>query len=263
MNQTANTAIVLRYANYRDNDRMLTLFSPTRGKLEALCRGCRRPRSPLVSASELFALGDYELYQKGDHLTVIGVTMTEMFYPLREDFDRLSVGTYLLNLCELAIQPGENAQELFMLLLHTLSRLTFTDQDWRPLLAGFLIHFAACEGYQPQLDACIQCGRILGEDEALFFDIRGGGLCCKSCHDELLSREAIALHGQPAPRFSVRSMHRPLAHAQRRWMQHALRTGSASWVDTPEMYAPLSLLRDYVETRLDQPVRSAAMLPKA
>lgn len=33
MQQTNNTAIVLRHANYRDNDRMLTLFSPTRGKL--------------------------------------------------------------------------------------------------------------------------------------------------------------------------------------------------------------------------------------
>lgn len=29
MRQTENTAIVLRYANYRDYDRMLTLLSPT------------------------------------------------------------------------------------------------------------------------------------------------------------------------------------------------------------------------------------------
>lgn len=262
MIQTDHTAIVLRYVNYRDNDRMLTLFSPTRGKLEVMCRGCRRPKSPLLSASELFALGDFELYQKGDRLTITGFAMTEMFFPLRQDFDRLAVGTYLLNLCELAIQPGEAAQELFMLLLHTLSRLTFTNQDWRPLLAGFLLHFAACEGYQPQLEACTECGRILSPDEALFFDIRGGGLCCRACHEELLSREAVALHGKPAPAFSVRHMHRPLAAAQLRWMQHAMRAGSASWLNTPEKYAPLALLRSYVETRLDQPIRSAGMLPK-
>ena len=52
MNQTSNTAIVLRYANYRENDRMLTLFSPTRGLVEAVARGCRRPKSKLLSASE-------------------------------------------------------------------------------------------------------------------------------------------------------------------------------------------------------------------
>ena len=38
MRQTERTAIVLRYANYRDNDRMLTLFSPTQGRIEALSR---------------------------------------------------------------------------------------------------------------------------------------------------------------------------------------------------------------------------------
>ena len=57
MKQTEHTAIVLRYANYRDNDRMLTLFSPTKGRIEALARGCRKPRSPILNASELFALG--------------------------------------------------------------------------------------------------------------------------------------------------------------------------------------------------------------
>ena len=262
MNQTEHTAIVLRYVNYRDNDRMLTLFSPTRGKLEAMCRGCRRPKSPLLNASEIFALGDYELYQKADRLTITNVTLTEMFYPLREDFDRLAVGTYLLNLCELAIQPGENAQELFMLLLHTLSRLTFTDQEWRPLLAGFLIHFAACEGYQPELDACIQCGRILEKEEALFLDLRGGGLVCRGCHEELLAQEKVLLHGQRAPQYSIQNMHRPLAAAQLAWMKMALRSGSASWVNETDCYAPTALMREYVEMRLDQPVRSAGMLPK-
>ena len=116
MRQTERTAIVLRFANYRDNDRMLTLFSPTQGRIEALSRGCRKPRSPILNASELFALGDFELYQKGVHLTVISANLIETFYPLRQDFDRLAVGTYLLGVAEAYIQPGVPAQELFMLL---------------------------------------------------------------------------------------------------------------------------------------------------
>lgn len=262
MNQTDHTAIVLRYVNYRDNDRMLTLFSPTRGKLEVMCRGCRRPKSPLLNASELFALGDYELYQKADRLTVTNVSLTEMFYPLRQDFDRLAVGTYLLNLCELAIQPGENAQELFMLLLHTLSRLTFTDQEWRPLLCGFLAHFAACEGYQPELEDCVHCGRPLSDDEPRFMDLRSGGLCCRACHETQLTAETAELRGRPAPQYSVRRMQQPIAAEQVAWLRMALRSGSASWVNSAERYAPLALMRAYVEMRLDQPVRCAAMLPK-
>ena len=34
-------AIVLRHADYRDYDRMLTLFSPEYGRIDAIARGCR------------------------------------------------------------------------------------------------------------------------------------------------------------------------------------------------------------------------------
>lgn len=182
MRQTENTAIVLRYANYRDYDRMLTLLSPTRGKLEVLSRGCRRPKSPLLNASELFALGDFQLYTKQERATLVSANLLETFYPLRGDFDRLSVGVYLLNLAEAAVQPGEPCQELFMLLLHTLSRLTFSDQEWKPLLAGFLLHYAAVIGFKPRLVHCVGCGRHLTEGEQVYFDLAEGGLCCEACH---------------------------------------------------------------------------------
>ena len=241
MIQTSNTAIVLRYANYRDHDRMLTLLSPTRGRLEVMSRGCRRPKSPLVAASELFALGDFELYEKAGRLTVVNVTLTETFYPLRTDYDRLTVGTYLLNLAEEAAQPGENAQELFMLLLHTLSRLTFTDQPWRPLTAGFLLHFAATQGFKPRLQHCVHCGARLPEGNA-WFDLAEGGLCCADCFRQ----------GMPAD-----------SAAQVSWMRMALKSGSATWTNTPDCHAPFTLLRQYVEGRLDRPLRTASLLPRS
>lgn len=241
MRQTDHTAIVLRNAPYRDNDRMLTLLSPTKGRMEALARGCRRPKSPLMSASELFALGDFDFYERSGRLTVTSATLIETFYPLRTDFDRLAVGTYLLNLCELSAQPGQGCQELFMLLLHTLSRLTFSDQAWKPLLAGFLLHFSVINGVKPRLNHCIACGRRLSDSEQVSFDVAEGGLCCHDCRAP----------GQTA-----------LAPAQAAWLRMALHSGSAAWVNTPDCYAPFTLLRHFVESRLERPVRSAAMLPK-
>ncbi len=241
MRQTERTAIVLRCVNYRDNDRMLTLFSPTQGRIEALARGCRKPRSPILNASEMFALGDFELYQKGAHLTVISATLIETFYPLRQDFDRLAVGTYLLGVAEGFIQPGVPAQELFMLLLHTLSRLTFSDQPWKPLVSGFLLHLSASEGFKPRLQHCVHCGKRLTEGESTWFDHNEGGLVCRDCH----------LQSQT-----------PVSAAQAKWMRTMLTAGSAAWVDAPDCTAPFALLRKYVESRLDRPVRAADMLPQ-
>ena len=225
MIQTENTAIVLRHVNYRDNDRMVTLLSPSRGRIDAIIRNCRKPKSHNLNSGELFALGDYMLHENGGHITVTSVKLIETFYPLRNDYDR-----------------EQEQQELFMLLLHTLSRLTFSDQEWKPLLAGFLLHFAACQGFKPRLNHCVFCGKKPEENAPLFFDAEEGGICCDSCQ----SRRDQA----------------PLSPGQIRWMRKALTTGSAAWVNTPEETAPFTLLRDYTERRLGRRIKSSAMLPK-
>ena len=77
MIQTENTAIVLRHVNYRDNDRMVTLLSPSRGRIDAIIRNCRKPKSHNLNAGELFALGDYMLHENGGHaFTRCAATMT-------------------------------------------------------------------------------------------------------------------------------------------------------------------------------------------
>ena len=159
---------MLRHADYRDNDRMITLLSPSRGRIDALIRSCRKPKSHNLNAGELFALGDFMLVEKNGRNTVTSVRLIETFYPLRNDYTRLTVGVYLLNLADAAAEPEQEQRELFMLLVHTLSRLTFSDQEWKPLLAGFLLHFSACQGFRPRLSHCVHCGKRI-PDEGPFF----------------------------------------------------------------------------------------------
>ena len=45
-------------------------------------------------------------------------------------------------------------------------------------------------------------------------------------------------------------------------MRKALASGTASWVNSPEAYAPFPVLRAYVEQRLGRRIRSAAFLPQ-
>ena len=241
MKQTEKTAIVLRYANYRENDRMLLLFSPTRGRIDAGCRGCRKARSPLLNASELFALGDFELFEKGGRYTVTGASLIETFYPLRADYDRLSCGIWLLNLCEAVIQPGQPDQPLFLLLLHTLSRLTFSSQPWPGLLTGFLLHFAVAEGFRPRLRHCVRCGRRLPPEEPChWFDVAEGGAVCSACRQP----------GDP-----------PVTPGQLSWLEAALQKPASAWVAEAGEPAPFPLMRAYVEQRLDRSLKSAASLP--
>ena len=234
---------------------MITLLSPSRGRIDAVIRNCRKPRSHNLNAGELFALGDYMLYEASGRTTVTSVHLIETFYPLRNDYNRLTCGIYLLSLVEAVVEPEQERQELFMLLLHTLSRLTFSDQPWKPLLSGFLLHFSVCEGFKPRLNHCVFCGKRM-EEGPFFFDLQEGGVCCAECRKRRMSAARAEKEA-----FSGKGLV-PLSEAQLRWMRSALTVGSASWVDSPEAYAPFSLLRAFVENRLGRRIRSATLLPE-
>ena len=232
-------AIVLRHADYREHDRMLTLLSPALGRVEALCRGCKRPQSPLLSASEWFALGEYVLYTGKGRMTVTSCRVTETFYPLRSDYDRLKYATYLLNVSEAAAQPGEKAVELFTLLARSLSRLAYTEKNAQAVAAAFLLHFASVSGYRPRLSHCVRCGKRINDEDIRLMDVENGGLLCDGCASPLIHA-------------------RPLTPAQALWMRDVLEKGIDKTA-LPETDAPGALLSDYVESRLEKKLRQQGL----
>ena len=147
MGQITTNAIVLRRVDYRENDRMLTLFSPTLGRIDALCRGCRRQKSPLMAASELFCTGEYVLYQARERTTVVSCQITDSYYPLRVDYERLSHGMYALELCSAAVQPAQENERLFLLLLKSLAYLCYDTVAPRRVTAVFLMGMTSLLGF--------------------------------------------------------------------------------------------------------------------
>ena len=240
MSTVTLSAIVLRYANYRDNDRMLTLFSPQMGRVEVLSRGCRRPKSPFMSASELFCTGEYLLYTQHDRHILTGCTLHDSFYPLRLDINKLTLGVYLLNLCEAAVQPGDPNLELFKLLIRSLNQLAYGEPQEKLLLATFLYQYAALLGYKPRLDQCVHCGKQLLQEENAYLNCEEGGLVCKNC-------------------FSINQKNFPISGRQVDWLRKLADNGPDSLSISSED-APLNGLRAYVECRLDRPIKCGAML---
>ena len=158
MAQITTHAIVVRRADYREHDRMITLFSPTLGRIDALCRGCRRQKSPLMTASELFCTGEYVLFQSQERTTVVSCQVSDSYYALRNDYEKLSHGMYMLELCGAAIQPAQENERLFMLLLRSLAHLCYGETEPRRVTAVFLMGLTSLLGFRPQVGRCARCG---------------------------------------------------------------------------------------------------------
>lgn len=224
-------AIVLRRTDWREHDRILTLLSPLRGRVDVLARGARRAGSPLLAAAELFAMGEFVLYKGRGHEIVVSCQLDDSFYPLREDLDRLSRAALMLAAAEAVVQPEEPARGLFVLLVRSLNRLAYGEADGDAVLSAFLLHHAALSGYEPRLSHCVRCGRELGWEEA-FLDPLGGGACCAGCRAGLPETQRLS-----APILE--------------WLKSVRRLGIDKSGPPPER-PPLAQLKNYTEHFLEK-----------
>ena len=226
-------AIVLRSAQYGENDRMLSLLTPEHGRLDAIARGSRRPKSPLMGAAEPFCAGEYTLYGRGDKLSVQQCRVIENFYHLRFDVDRLIAATYCVSLCAAAAQPEEECRQVFHLLLTTLAYLEHSDLPLPLCVSAFEMRLMPLLGYMPCVDRCVICGA--GFDEAGRFDARLGGAVCPNCPS---NAPEITLGARrimfKAPRTDYEKIHLLRNHADWRLAARLYRPFVLHRIDLPE-----------------------------
>lgn len=175
----STSALVIRRSDYSDYDRMVTLFSPQHGRIDAIARGCRRPKSPLLNACEPFVSGEFQFYQKGERFTLEQCQISESFYDLRTDYDRLQHGVYWLKLLDASVMADVPMPELFLITLRALAHLNYSALPPEMLTMAFEMHLMAQLGYAPCADVCLKCGRPIDSDA--HFDADRGGCVCMQC----------------------------------------------------------------------------------
>ena len=173
--------IVLRHANYRDNDRILTIFTREQGTVTAAARGCRKCGSALLACSEIFTYGEFVLFEGRGRYTVDACDVRERFYALREDMDRLAAGAYMLSVAEACTPKGQQSEALFDLLYYALSYAAYGKQAPVDVALCFLARCLAILGYTPRLTRCACCGEDLRALPRLGFDPCAGGAVCGAC----------------------------------------------------------------------------------
>lgn len=171
--------IVLRYTNVNESDRMLTVFSPDRGRLSVLARGCRKPGSKFLSAAQLFSYCSFTLRPYRDINILVQSDIYNNFYNISQDMQRLANASYILNLTDEVVHAGEGNRDIFSLLLNVLTYLTYIDINPEHITYMYELKFISLIGYQPELYNCINCGSK--DMDGMIFFLDEGGLYCKAC----------------------------------------------------------------------------------
>ena len=170
---------ILKNKKYGETDSILTIFTRKAGKINAIAKGARRPKSNLLAGIQPFCYSEFVLYKGRNLYTVSQCDAKEIFYPLREDLKKLSYAAYLVELVAAVITEGQTNNRLFNLFGKTLYLLKKDDVEINTIVRAFEIKLMNYSGYKPQLSGCVHCNRK--EASSWKFSSTEGGIICPLC----------------------------------------------------------------------------------
>lgn len=228
-------AIVLRRRNWGEADRILTLFTPQRGKIRVRAVGIRKPRSRKAGHLELYRRATLYLAKGRDLDIVTQAETVDAFDGLREDLVRSAAASYLAELLD-RLSPEEVENPAAYRLLHQSLRAICREQTPQLVLRCYEIKLLESMGFRPELLHCtVSREEIRPENQ--FFSPARGGVVCPRCADRAENAFAVSLsalrvmrHLQRIPAeegFGIRVRVETLEEVRQvmqRYIQHILET---------------------------------------
>ncbi|WP_066192920.1 MULTISPECIES: DNA repair protein RecO [Gracilibacillus] len=186
---------ILKTQDYGETHKIVTILSPTLGKLGAIARGAKKTKSRMAAITQPFIHGSF-LIQSGSNLATIqqGEVLSS-FRKIREDIFKTAYMSYIAELTDKLIDQRKYSAYMYSQLLHTVERLN-EGQDPEVLAMMYEWKMYKESGIAPVVTQCVSCGTT---DDLKAFSVSNGGLLCKRCVH-------IDPHAIPVPEQVVKLM---------------------------------------------------------
>lgn len=180
-------AILLRFVDLGESDRIVHLLTPDHGKLTAMAKSARKSVKRFPGTLDLMNHLDVELQLRRGRITYIGrAKLISPFLALRSDPARFALGCYLIELLGRLAPEGDtggDARRLFDFSLSALHDIETVDPN--PKLRLFLkLESLNALGLCPELRRCVRCAVELRGSGEFSFHLGDGGPHCERCRGE-------------------------------------------------------------------------------
>lgn len=182
MSSEKTLAIVVRVVEFSETSCIVTLFTRDFGKIGALAKGARRPKSPFESALDLLSICRVVFIRKStDALDLLTEARLERrFRAAARDLTRLYAGYYVAELLREMTDTGDPHPDLFDAALETLVELD-TQGEVPAVVLRFEMNLLRLLGHLPSWDMCASCGQPAVDGPRVAFGPLAGGVLCRRC----------------------------------------------------------------------------------
>lgn len=182
MSSEKTLAIVVRVVEFSETSCIVTLFTRDFGKIGALAKGARRPKSSFESALDLLAVCRIVfLHKSSESLDLLTEAKLERrFRAATRDLSRLYAGYYVAELLRDLTHGGDPYPALFDAADSTLLELE-GELEVQRIVLRFEMLALSILGHLPALHGCAACGQAMELTGRVLFGQLAGGLLCQRC----------------------------------------------------------------------------------
>ena len=179
MSHLSEVAIVLRTYPFAEADRIVVLLTKNSGKVRAIAKGIRRPKSKFGGRLELGSRVHLVVWRGRSDLGVISqVQLLDGYSVIRSDLDRITSTMAVLEVADQLIQDDHEDQALFSMVGNVLSTLNDPLMNVELIAPAFFLKALIADGAGPVVDQCVSCG---ANEPLVAFAAREGGMLCATC----------------------------------------------------------------------------------
>lgn len=182
----ATRALVLRTRPLSEKDRIVVLFSPERGRIDAVAKGARGPKSKLAALAQPFVVARFLLIT-GRSLHIVSQAEIETTHAgLSGSIFAIAWAYFVLEVAN-TIPEGLPDERGFEIAIVALNAIENAPNDDAREAAGiwFEIQWLAHQGFAPLLGVCVECARKIsvpvGKNARIWFGPNLGGTLCDEC----------------------------------------------------------------------------------
>ncbi len=172
-------AFVLRKIEFSEADYIISLFTRDYGKIKGLAKNAKKSRKRFGGRLEPFVHFQLRFRERLGGMKFIEDAETiRVFSTFMGDIQLFIWGSFILENIEILLPEEEPNNDIFDLLVHTLSALD-NGKPPLPVILNFQLTSLSLSGYKPNFDSCAECGNNMLREA--FFSIKNGGMLCKDC----------------------------------------------------------------------------------
>lgn len=180
--------LIYKYSEYQDYDLILSILSPVYGKISAITRGVRRPKSRKRSHIDIFNFNSFTLYKGNKGLDNVTETkINENFRTFRNKYP-----FYLFYLSEIIdkISVDEQDSKNIYELIYISFKLA-DEEDFLKYVSVIELKLLKLLGLEPQLTHFLDSGEKFSEKDKFFINIEMPGYLTYGEIDRLVDSDII------------------------------------------------------------------------